>query len=252
VGACQAGASTSAPTAPAATQPVATQAVASAATQPAPSKPASLPRISDVPLDGSCEAPDVSCFGSLTPGKVYTTKVFTPPTSFKVPNAEWVNVADLGGDFGLLSTKDVGDAIMFFRDVRSFDKSAATVTDIALWLESKEGLDVTPFTPAKVGGLTGVSMDIRIAPGAANEDPGCPVQACIMMLRGDDPVLNDPYQWHWDWGAAGTEGQRLYLLDGKDTVIAIIADSIDGTTFDKITATFDQIAPTISFDTSGG
>src|SRR6185295_10082142 len=123
----------------------------------------------------------------------YTTKVFLPATSFKVPNADFVNVGDFGGDFGLLSTKDVGDAIMFFRDARSFDKAAATVTDIALWLESKEGLDATPFTPAKIGGLTGVTMDIRIAPGAANEDPDCPVQTCIMMLRGDDPVPNDPY-----------------------------------------------------------
>lgn len=215
----------------------------------APTRPVTLPRVSDVPLDGTCEDEDASCLGALAPGKVYTTKVFTPTTSFKVPSADWVNPFDGGGDFALLSTRDVGDAIMFFRDARSVDKSVgATVTDIAAWLEAYDQLTVTPATPATIGGLTGVSMDIRISPGATNTDPGCPVQICVLLVRGDDPVPNDPYQWHWDWAIAGTEVMRLYLLDAKDIVLAIFVDSRDGLTFEAVTGTFDAIKPTITFD----
>jgi hypothetical protein len=245
VAACQsAGTPTSAPTAVVASPtrpPVATA-------TPVATKPVSLPRVADVRLDGTCEAEDVSCFGKLEPGKVYRTKVFEPTLAFSVPSSDWVNVADLGGDFGMQSTRDIGDVIIFFRDARSVDEAVgATVPEIEHWLENNDKLTVTPATPVRVGGLTGVTLDLRIRAGAANSDPGCPVQVCVPLLRGDDPVPTDPYKWHWDWSSAGTETQRLYLLAGKDTVIAIFVDSLDGLTFDAITKAFDQIAPTIVF-----
>jgi hypothetical protein len=245
VAACQsAGTPTSAPTAAVASptsRPVATA-------TPLATKPVSLQRVADVPLDGTCEAEDVSCFGKLEPGKVYKTKVFEPTLTFSVPTSDWVNVADLGGDFGLQSTRDIGDAIIFFRDARSVDDAVgATVSDIEHWLETNGKLTVTPAAPVKVGGLTGVTLDLRVRAGAANTDPGCPVQVCVPLLRGDDPVPNDPYKWHWDWSEVGTEAQRLYLLTGKDTVIAIFVDSLDGLTFDTITKPFDEVAPTIVF-----
>jgi hypothetical protein len=91
-------------------------------------------------------------------------------------------------------------------------------------------------------------MDIRIkTPASTIDDPNCPVQVCVPILRGDDPVANDPYQWHWDWGSAGTEVQRLYLLQAEDMVIAIFVDSGDGLTFDALNDTFDAVAPTIAF-----
>lgn len=246
VAACQStGTPSTAPTQAAA----ATSSPTTAPMTPAATKPITLPRVADLPLDGTCEEDNVSCLGSLVAGKAYTTKVFTPATTFKVPTSDWVNPAEVGGDFGLLSTRDIGDAIMFFRDARSFDKSAGdTVTELASWLETYDKLTVTPFEPVKVGGLSGVWMDVRIkAPSSTADDPNCPVQVCVPILRGDDPVANDPYQWHWDWGAAGTEVQRLYLLQAEDMVIAISVDSRDGLTFDALTDTFDKIAPTIAF-----
>jgi hypothetical protein len=247
VAACQsAGTATTAPTLVVAATSSPTTGTATAT--PAATKPVTLPRVVDFPLDGTCEDENVSCLGKLEAGKVYATKVFTPTVSFSVPTSDWVNPGDTGGDFGLFSTRDIGDVIIFFRDAKSVDKAVGTtVTDIASWLASNEELTVTPFVPAKVGGLTGVTMDIRVAPGATSTDLECPVQVCVQMLRGDDPIANDPYQWHWDWGAAGTEAQRLYLLDGPDTVIAIFVDSVDGLTFDAMTQAFDAIAPTIAF-----
>jgi hypothetical protein len=247
VGACQGGGTPTTTPTQAVTPTVAPTAVIEATPSPEPTKPETLPRISDLPLDGSCEAPDISCFGILEAGKVYQSKVFTPTLSFTVPNGDWVNPGEVGGDFALLSTRDVGDEIIFFRDAKSFDKSESTVSGITTWLQSQGSLTLTDPKPATIGGLTGVSMDLRIAPGATTADPGCPVRVCLLLLRGDDPVLNDPYQWHWDWGSAGTEVQRLYLLEGKDTTIAIFVDSRDGLTFDALTHTFEAMIPTIHF-----
>lgn len=220
-----------------------------AAPSTAPTKPVTLPRTVDVPLDGTCEDANISCLGTIEAGKTYSTKVFEPTMSFVVQTTDWVNPFDTGGEFGLLSKRDIGDGIWFFRDARSVDKSVgATALDIATWMETYSNLDVTPFVPAKIGGLNGVWMDVRVAPGATSTDPGCPVQTCVLMLRGDDPVPNDPYQWHWDWGNAGTEVQRVYLLEDKGTVIVIFVDSPDGLTFDALTNAFDEIAPTIAFN----
>lgn len=247
--ACQsAGTPTIAPTQAGAPRSSPIAATATPTPTPAGTKPLTLPRVLDVPLDGTCDDEGDSCLGKLEAGKAYTTKVFTPSLTFTMPTSEWVNPSENGGNIALFSTRDIGDVIIFFRDAKSTDRSAATVTDIANWLESNDHLTVTGFVPAKVGGLSGVTMDVRVAPGATSTDPGCPIQVCIAMLRGDDPVPNDPYQWHWDWSAAGTEVQRLYLLEGKDTVIAILVDSRDGLTFDALTQTFDEIKPTLAFN----
>jgi hypothetical protein len=41
---------------------------------------------------------------------------------------------------------------------------------------------------------------------------------------------------------------RLYLLDGPTDVTAIVVDSLDGTTFDALTAAADKIIGSIAFD----
>ncbi len=42
--------------------------------------------------------------------------------------------------------------------------------------------------------------------------------------------------------------QRLYVLDGKDGPVLIIVDSLDGTTFDSLTAAADAILASVKFD----
>ena len=117
--------------------------------------------------------------------------MFEPTLTFSVPTSDWVNVADVGGDFGLRSTHDIGDVIIFFRDARSLDDAVgATVSEIEHWLETNDKLTVTPAAPAKVGGLTGVTLDLRVRPGAVNADPGCPVQLCVPLLRRPRPACS--------------------------------------------------------------
>ena len=223
-------------------------AVPTTAATPAPTLPIAMSRPTDLPTDGMCEDDNSSCLGVLEANTTYKTKVFEPTVTFSLPSAGWINTFDGQGDFGIESLDPPGDLVMFFRDPRSIDKSVgAAIEDVAAWLETNDQLTVTPFEPVTLGGLKGVTMDITTAPGATGSSADCPVQVCIGYLRGDDPVVNDPYQWHWDWGTAGPEKVRLYLLKDGDRSVAVVVDSLDGTTFDSLIATWEKIAATVKF-----
>jgi hypothetical protein len=241
---------TQAITQPSASAPIGTPAstAGTPASTPEPSLPVAMTRPTNLPTDGSCEDENSSCLGVLKPNTTYASKVFKPTVTFTLPTTGWINQFDGGGDIGLQSLDPAGDAVTFFRNPRSTDKSVGTtVNDLAQWLGTNEDLAVTPFMPVKLGGLSGLVMDVRLAPGLTGNDSNCPVQACVTWMHGDDPVLNDPYQWHWDWGTAGPEAARLYLLTDRDGTVAVVIDSLDGTTFDSLLATWEKIAPTIKF-----
>jgi hypothetical protein len=254
VAACQSGggsspAATPGPTSAAATV-AATPTSVPATPVPTSTKPRSLPRTTDFPIDGRCENPDLGCLGTLVAGKEYTTTTFKPTVKFTVPPGGWDNPNEAGGEMPLFSTTDVGDVLFFFSHATSADPHVGyKVADISGWLQSNADITATPATEVSIGGLKGVTMDLEIAPGTPNRDQACPVQVCVPALfRGVDPDPNDPYLWKWDWGLAGTEKMRIYLLDANGVVVLLIADSIDGTTFDRITASFDAMAPTIAFE----
>jgi hypothetical protein len=204
-------------------------------------------RPGNLPTDGSCENADSSCLGIIEANRTYTTKIFKPAITFSIPVAGWINQFDGVGDFALQELDPAGDGVFFFRDPIATDTSVGpTVDDIAGWLATYKNLAVTPATKVKLGGLSGVMMEVRTAAGATT-DPGCPVQVCVEFLHGDDPIANDLYPWHWDWGTAGPEAQRLYLLTTSEGTMAIVVDSIDGTTYDSLIGTWEKIAPAIKF-----
>jgi hypothetical protein len=211
-------------------------------------KPLTMPRPTDVPVDGSCEEGHV-CLGVLTPGQAYTTTDFVPHITFSVPEAGWENLADGQGAFQLLPIATPGDAIAFFRAPKASGAGAgsagSTVEDLVAWLVANPLLEVTAPQAVTVGGASGVSMDIRIAADAENQDPACPVQVCVTLMKGLDP--SPPVEWDWDWGSAGTETQRLFLVTSNDGVVAIFVDSLDGMTFDVLTAKAGVILGTLKF-----
>lgn len=237
---CQSGTSTgSGPSAMPTAAPASAEASLSPPASPTPSIPVALPRPTDIPTDGTCEQ-NQTCLGLLAPGKSYRTRNFMPQISVAVPTSGWENLSDEVAVFQLLRTEAPGDAIAFFRGARAVNPDgstaevAQTVPALLAWLQANRLLAVTSPKTVTVGGLSGVTIDLAIAPGAANRPGDCPVQVCVPLLRGDDPKAIPP--WHWDWGSAGTERQRLYLLKAADAVIAIFIDSYDGTTFDSLTA----------------
>jgi len=212
--------------------------------------PESPPRPLHPTIDGSCDNA-YPCLGLLTAGTTYTEKVFSPQIQFMVPTAGWENLSEERGVFGLSSTTAPGDLIVFFRYPDAVDANGQTVdgvsgsvADLAAWLQGNDQLDVTTPAPATVGGFDGVVMDIRVAATAPTTVPhgDCPTRVCVPILAGHHAGAT------WDMSSAGTETQRLYLLDAGDGLLAIFVDSLDGTTFDALTSAADTILGTVRFN----
>lgn len=231
---------------PAATPGTSSPIASAPASEPVPTLPIAVPRESNLPTDGSCEDEESSCLGVLDPNKAYTSKLFKPSVRFTLPSAGWINQFDGSGEFPLLRLDPPGDGVFFYRDPRSMhDSVEPTVEAIATSLTSNADLKVTKPAAITLGGLRGLTLDVTTAPGSTSWDPECPVQVCVPYLRGDDRDATDPYPWHWTWGVAGPEMQRLYLLDASDGRVAVIVDSLDGETWDSLIATWDKVRPTI-------
>jgi hypothetical protein len=101
-------------------------------------------------------------------------------------------------------------------------------------------------TPVTVGGLQGVRLDLELAPRAESRPEGCPVQTCVSVFRGKDPAPLP--SWTWDWAIASGEQARVYLLTSSDGVLAIIVDSLDGTTMPSLSHDADDILASVHFE----
>jgi len=233
-----------------ATTPAASTAVATSRPTPAP-LPTALPRPHDLTLDGTCE-PDHTCLGLLKPGK-HHTQVLVPGFAFAIAEEGWENIGQAGGNFALLSTKAPGDAILFFWRPRPTKPDGSLVSGVenkvaavGAWLEQNSDLALSNAANVTIGGLKGKRWDVQTAPTTTARDTGCPVAACVTFMRGIDPSTYKT--WQWDWGAATSERMRLYLLDGPTDMTAIVVDSLDGTTFESLTAAADKILASVAFD----
>ncbi len=252
--ACQ-GAGGATPTAPAAglgSPPGASASPSAVAITPRPTAtplPLAVPRPADLPTDGTCEAGH-ACLGLLSPGK-HHTEAFSPGFRFAVSTTGWENLSEEGGIFGLVSIDSPGDGIFFFRQPRPTRPDGTLVAgvdinvkEIEASLAANAAFTTSPAVKVSIGGLDGERTDLAIAPGVEDHQSDCPVQVCVPMFRGRDAAPT----WEWDWGFAGPERQRLYLLSANDGVVAIFVDSLDGTTFDALTRAADGILATVKFD----
>ena len=221
--------------------------------RPTPTYPARQSRPTGIPVDGTCESGS-TCLGLLDTAK-HHTNVFAPGFAFTMPGSGWENISQEGGVFAFLPIAAPGDGIFFFRAPQATKADGTVLTSVPIEVEAiKQFLttnaDLTVSTPQDVtiGGLPGVQMDISVPPGAGQHPGDCPVATCVMFFKGRDPSSKPT--WQWDWGVTTSERMRLYLLKAKDTVVAIVADSLDGTTWDDLTATTDKLLKTVAFDRS--
>jgi hypothetical protein len=224
---------------------------------PTPSvKPLVAPRPTDIPTDGACERNQV-CLGLLKPGVTYHTKNFAPAFSFSVQGPQWENIAMEGGIVQLLDITHPGDLIAFFRNPRAADENGTianvgdSVQDLSAWLASYDKLETTPATKASLGGLSGMVLEARIAdgvtnPGASSGASDCPARVCVSFFRGSDPNGKPP--WNWDWGFAGKESARIFLLNSKEGVITVLVDALDPSSYDSLNHAADAIFKTVKFE----
>lgn len=220
---------------------------------PTPSlKPLVAPRPTDLPTDGSCEKYQ-TCLGLLKAGVTYHTRNFAPSITFSVQGPQWENIAMEEGDVFLFDTTHPGDVIAFFKNPRAADENGivsgvgGSVRDLTTWLAGNEQLKTSPARPASLGGLTGTVLEARIADGVTNSGPAdCAARVCLTFLRGSDPKAIPP--WNWDWGFAGAESARIFLLNAADgAVVAVLVDALDPSTYDSLQAAADGIFKTLKF-----
>jgi hypothetical protein len=136
-------------------------------------------------------------------------------------DAGWTSREDSTGEFVVspLSNPD-GEDILFWEDVypveptpggadrcipstrwRAWPSTAAGFLD---WMKSSSQLKVSKPTPGAIGDIPATVADVRVAADAVNEDPNCPVRACVLFLGFP--------QWDGVWGIAGGP-TRFYLSD---------------------------------------
>ena len=176
---------------------------ASAAAVPVPS-----------PIQGC--VPDCNSPGLTRPGKIpegpYKTQWFFGGQMVITPSEPWSIHEDSTGEFALTLDAAPENSVLFWEDVYPTEHDilvpgvSMTVKGLLGWLRKSPRLDVSAPRPGKIGnGSPATVVDVTIAKGARNEDPGCPTRTCVLWLGFP--------QWDGTWGIAEPQIQRLYLSD---------------------------------------
>jgi hypothetical protein len=167
----------------------------------------------------ACPPHGGECLGPLDAG-TYTTRAFSPPITYTVPEG-WTNGEDLPGNFLLQLLRDPR-YLGIYRNVAAPDgcverpdpdleRSVQAVSD---WLTAHPGLDTTDPEPASVGGLNGVYTDISLDPAWTITCPFSAGEPVVPFIIGAGPsslhhVIVPGFE------------ERLYLLDYEGGNIAI-------------------------------
>lgn len=118
-----------------------------------------------------------------------------------------------------------------------------TPAALAAWVASRPGVVATKPAPITVGGYPGLMLDIHLAPSWTRACPGDTFPSAPLLLN----VSGSPSDWNW--GIAGTEQQRLILVDigGGKTVAIIVDDHSTPSRFDQLVAQAMPIIATFQF-----
>ena len=125
-----------------------------------------------------------------------------------------------------------------------------TPSAIAEWLATLPGLAVTAPAPITVGGLSGVMLDVSLAPGWTLTCPssrGAPLVSAFTVAdlnAGEiDFLLGEP-----NWSLDGDERARFILLDrGNDQTLLIDVEAPDEGTWDSLVLEAMPIIETFEF-----
>jgi len=125
-----------------------------------------------------------------------------------------------------------------------------TPSAIAEWLATLPGLAVTAPAPITVGGLSGVMLDVSLAPGWTLTCPssrGAPLVSAF-TVAGLNAGEIDFLLAERDWSLAGDERARFILLDrGNDQALLIDVEAPDEATWDSLVLEAMPIIETFEF-----
>lgn len=202
----------------------------------------------------ACLDPNGWCLGDLDPG-TYGSMSFNPfvatsawasdygALSYTVP-AGWTNIEDCDYCFKLAKQGGPADGpgIIMFSDVAAHSQDPAcpevpepgiahTATAIATWLKGLPGLVATAPVPIAIGGLSGMMLDISVAPSWT--------RTC--SFSGSDPVVTTFTHASavsgFDWNVGATVHERVILLDSSGgRTLLVEVDAPDQVAFDTLVA----------------
>ena len=150
--------------------------------------------------------------GDLPSGE-YQTQYFFGGRMELTLDGNWTSGEDSTGEFKI-SPIGTNNAIFFWEDVYPVENGnpikgvPITAAGLLDWLSTSPRLKVTSPIAGSIGAAVPATIvDVSIAAGAPNEDPGCVgvYDTCILFLGFP--------QWTAPWGIAGSQIQRFYIAD---------------------------------------
>ncbi|MEW5990075.1 MAG: hypothetical protein AB1736_01865 [Chloroflexota bacterium] len=164
------------------------------------------------------------CIGRLLPGAHRTWSPFSQPFAYVVPDG-WKNIFNTAHGYVVQpadeTQKGGGRGIYVFLDLQASNQAACTRSsqpgvgrtreDLVAWLTSLPDLSISDPVNVEVGGLSGVTYDLR----ALGSGPVCG-SGDYMLWFADDPNF-------W-WGMTPGNPERHFVLDRPDggTVFIIV------------------------------
>jgi hypothetical protein len=187
---------------------------ATAGAAPATTAPATA-ALAPQPIKGcvpTCNQPGITRPGSI-PERPYKTQWFFGGQMVITPSEPWSIHEDSTGEFSLTLDANPVNSVLFWEDVYPIDAHGQRVSSVPLtvkgllgWLRKTPRLHVSAARRGTIGdGLPATVVDVTVAKGTKNEDPGCPSHACVLWLSYP--------QWNLSWGIAEPQVQRFYLSD---------------------------------------
>lgn len=183
-----------------------------------------------------------ACLGRLTPLVTYRTSAFSPSITYSVPDESWFNYADQPGRFLLVPPgpentlpgvdRGTSDSLSAYVSVAAaeFDGATCTVVPVAGvpqdpdgladWLRQRPELDTSPPLRVTVGGLSGVVMQVALAPGGGR----------VCLDAADQPVAPMFLAPDVQRRVVGGVVVRLYLLSYGGRVLAVEVDDVAAAT----------------------
>jgi hypothetical protein len=219
-------------------------------TQPSPTP--SGPISPSVRVLAASDCPDFSCEGLLEPGR-YRATYYDPTIEFEISSPGWT--WSYTGNFVIEPPGAEGpynsDGIYFLLDpaIASQDCTddaergvGRSVDDLVAWLEAAPGLAVSEPTPATVGGLGGVQLDLQLDPTwekACFWSDGLPVVP--LVFSGADIG-------GYTWAVAPGQSMRWYVLDSDQGVIIVdIENNPGGRSRDDLLRIGGEIVDSLAF-----
>jgi hypothetical protein len=199
----------------------------------------------------ACPDPRGWCLGDLAAGD-YQSAVFTPfipaeswsydfgEISYTVPS-DWANPEDTPGGYRLEQQgAPEFTATYVFADVLAHSQAAdcpeepdttvgTSAADLTDWLTNLPSVTTTTPAPVTIGGLSGSTLDVSLAPDWTRACPFSEGQPTAPLFSIADPQ-ND-----FDWGVGGDGHMRLFLLElPTDRTLLIDIESTDKETWDAL------------------